>query len=138
MDHNSILIVDDNPADIFIVEKAITKTRPESVIAHATSGDEALGILRKRSTPALILLDYKMPGMSGVEVLQDIRKHGETRYVPVVMLTSSTLGSDIKAAYDAGANSYLYKSHDLGTFTEEIKSVLHYWLDLNVSLTETT
>jgi len=138
MNNNSILIVDDNPADIFITEKAITKVRPGSVIEQADDGAKAIDLLRTGNVPGLILLDMKMPGVGGIEVLQEIRKHEETRYVPVVMLTSSTLGSDIQAAYDAGANSFLYKIHDLGTFTEEMKSVLHYWLDLNISLAETS
>ncbi len=131
MNRNSILIVDDNPADIFIMEKAISKSRPGTVIEHADDGAAALDMLRGGIAPALIFLDYKMPGVSGVEVLHDIRQHEKTRYIPVVMLTSSDFGSDIKNAYDAGVNSYLIKTHDLDTFTEEIKTVLHYWLDLN-------
>ncbi len=132
----AILVVDDDPADIFITEKAITKFWPSSFIEHAGDGCEAIKLINNGHQPELILLDLKMPGLGGLEVLSEIRKLEKTRYIPVVMLTSSTLGSDLKAAYDAGANSYLNKTLDFDSFTEEIKAVLHYWLDLNMSLAE--
>ena len=125
MIRESILIVDDNADDIFITRKASTNSRPDSFIEHAANGCEALDFLRKGSVPAMIFLDYKMPGMSGIDVLQQIRKRGETRYIPVVMLTSSNFESDMKAAYDAGANSYLTNTFNLGIFMEEIKTVLN-------------
>jgi CheY-like chemotaxis protein len=131
MNPDAVLIVDDNPADVFIAEKAILRSRPECIFEHAGNGGEALDLVHSGNQPGLVLLDVKMPGMSGLDVLADIRNHDDTRYIPVVMLSSSTLGSDIQASYNAGANSYLGKTHDFDAFTEEIRSVLHYWLDLN-------
>jgi two-component system response regulator len=130
---DSILIVDDNAADIILAKKAIAMSRPGCSIEYAYDGGEAIDLLQERDLPSLIFLDYNMPGINGIEFLQAIRKSGTTRYLPVVMLSSSIHESDIKESYDAGANSYLNKTLDFPTFTEEIRAVLHYWLDLNRS-----
>ena len=131
MNQHSILIVDDCPANFFLAKKAITASRPGDTVVHADSGIAALELLKNGNPPALILLDCHMPGLSGVEVLQEIRKRPETRYCPVVMLSSSDFEPDIKSAYDAGANSFLTKARQFDVFTEEINAALHYWLDVN-------
>ena len=133
MEHDSILIVDDNPADIVLTEKVIKKSRPGITIEHAANGLETLDLLDKGNLPALIFLDYNMPGMDGIDVLKRMRNHPKTRYLPVVMLTSSNDDVDIKNSFNAGASFYLHKTYDLDTFTREIQVALHYWLDLNLS-----
>lgn len=132
----SILVIDDDPAFNFITERAIEKTWPGSCVEHADEGEKAIGLIRKGHAPDLILLDFYMPGIDGLKVLAEIRKYENTRYVPVVMLTSSTRRADLKAAYDAGANSYLNKNFDFVSYTEDLNAVLRYWLDLNLSLAE--
>jgi CheY-like chemotaxis protein len=136
MNRKVILVIDDDPAFIFTAEKAIAKTWPDSVVKHAEEGDEAIELIRREKKPDLILLDYQMPGKNGIDILKEIRKNEKTRYVPVVMHTASSRASDVKAAYDAGANSYLNKNLDFISFTEELSAVLHYWLEVNRSVAD--
>jgi two-component system, response regulator len=130
---NSILIVDDNPDDIFIAKRAIAKCRIDCLVEAISSGHQALERLANNQLPALVLLDLKMPQIGGIEILRFIRTREQTRYLPVVMLTSSKMEDDIKASYDAGANGYLHKAFDLPEFTEKLKTTLHYWIDFNLS-----
>jgi two-component system response regulator len=81
-----------------------------------------------REVPALILLDLKMPRLGGIEVLQKIREDERTRYVPVVILTSSTEEEDIIASLANGANSYVRKPVDFGRFVEQVQRLHVYWL----------
>ena len=128
-----ILVIDDNPDDIFIVKRAIMKSRSGCTVETAADAVQAQERLGRPDLPGLILLDLKMPGMGGIEVLRFIRAGAQTRYIPVVMITSSKMESDQKAAYEAGANGFLHKEHDLTQFTESIRSTLHYWIDINLS-----
>lgn len=136
MNRKVILVVDDDPAFIFATEKAIAKIWPHSTVKHAVEGREAIALIHRENKPDLILLDFYMPGMSGLDILKEIRKNDNTRYVPVVVHTASSRGSDLRAAYDAGANSYLNKNLDFISFTEELNAVLHYWLDVNRSVAD--
>jgi two-component system response regulator len=126
-------MIDDNPDDIFITKRAIMKSAVDFAIEEASDGFKAMERLRMGNPPHLILLDLKMPGAGGLEILQFIRAQEKTRYVPVVMVTSSKMDEDMKAAYDAGANGFLHKSHDLTEFTENLKTALHYWININLS-----
>jgi two-component system response regulator len=126
-------MIDDNPDDIFIAKRALLKSAVDCAIEEASNGLKAMERLRTGNPPRLILLDLKMPGAGGLEILQFIRAQEKTRYVPVVMVTSSKMEEDMKAAYNAGANGFLYKSHDLIEFTEKLKTALHYWINMNLS-----
>ena len=115
----SLLIVDDNPSDLLISKISVLKFRPYSIIEEAASG--------------LVLLDLKLPGMDGIEVLRGIRASAKIRYIPVVMVTSSTMEEDMKASYDAGANGFLHKAHDFSKFTQSLEAAVHYWMDVNLT-----
>jgi CheY-like chemotaxis protein len=128
---SAILIVDDSADELLIVKRTILKSRPDCSIDAATDGPQALLWLQKNTPPTMILLDLKLPGMDGISILRSIRERKETKYTPVVMLTSSNLDDDIMAAYNAGANGYVHKTHDFALFAENIKAVLHYWIDVN-------
>lgn len=129
----SVLIIDDNPDDILLAKRAIIKCRTDCTIEEVSSGAMAREHLRNAPLPSLVLLDLKMPGIDGIDVLKDIRAHERTQYIPVVMFSSSTLEEDIKACYDAGANSFLYKSDDLLEFMHILNKTLQYWIDINLS-----
>jgi CheY-like chemotaxis protein len=103
------------------------------MIEEASSGACAEERLQNSQPTALVLLDLKMPGIDGIDVLRFIRAREQTRYIPVVMLSSSNLEEDLKAAYDAGANGFLYKTPDLSEFTEILTAALYYWIDCNLS-----
>jgi two-component system, response regulator len=128
---STILIVDDSPSEQILVKRAILKSRPDCFIDTAADGPQALLWLQNNTPPTLILLDLKLPGMDGIDILRGIRGRRETRFAPVVILTSSKMDDDIMNAYNAGANGYLHKIHDLTQFAENIKTTLDYWIDIN-------
>ncbi len=128
----TILIIDDNEDDVLLTKLVLAKTGRDFRLEVALSGDAGLALLRCRiSKPKLILLDLKMPGMDGIEVLSKIRDDGNSRRIPVVIVTHSDLESDKQAAVKAGADSYVHKSTDLDQFKSDIDLVLEYWLDTN-------
>jgi CheY-like chemotaxis protein len=109
-----IYIVDDSPTDIELTTIALEATGREIVVRSATDGKSALAMLRSGlGVPALILLDLKMPGMSGIEMLREIRADDRLRGLPVVVVTSSALESDKTEAIAAGAK-----------FSEDLDSIL--------------
>jgi two-component system, response regulator len=81
--------------------------------------------------PRLVLLDLKLPGLNGHEVLERLRQDARTRHVPVVMLTSSVEAEDVHRSYVLGANSYVRKPVSLSEFVEMAKQIDRYWLTLN-------
>jgi two-component system response regulator len=124
-----ILIIDDDPNDIFMTKRALLKSGFNVEVEAATSGEAALEFLQKEDClPSLILLDVKMPIMSGIETLRRIRADERLGNIRVVILTTSILESDKKEAYEAGANYFLNKAFDIGQLCADIKSILERWL----------
>ena len=124
-----IFIVDDSPIDIELTTLALQATGLEIVVRSATDGKTALAMLRNGlGVPALILLDLKMPGMSGIEVLRAIRADDRLRDLPVVVVTSSALESDRADAFAAGASDYMQKPLALAQFSKDLESIVHRWL----------
>ncbi len=135
-----ILLVEDNPYDAELALRALKKANISNPIHHVKDGAEALeylfaeGIYARRPPdvqPRVVLLDLKLPKVSGLEVLERIKQDERTRRTPVVVLTSSNETPDIEAAYHLGANSYIVKPVDFDKFTEAMASVGWYWLLLN-------
>ncbi len=125
----TILIIDDSQDDKLITERIFSRIRPDVRTEFAMNGEAGLAHLRRgNDLPALILLDLKMPGMSGFDVLREIRSDARLKNIPVIVVTSSALESDMKGAYAAGADSFLHKAFDIDQFTEDIKRVLEHWL----------
>jgi len=124
-----IFIVDDSPTDIELTTIALEATGREIVVRFATDGKSALAMLRNGlRVPALILLDLKMPGMDGIEVLREIRADDRLRDLPVVVVTSSALESDRADAFAAGASGYIQKPLALDQFGKDLESVVRRWL----------
>ena len=94
-------------------------------------GVEALEHLERAEAPALILTDINMPRMNGIALVAAIRKIDRLRYVPIVMLTSSSEEPDLLASYERGANSYVLKPVRFSDFTELMDRLGMYWLVLN-------
>ncbi|HTZ18904.1 MAG TPA: response regulator [Dissulfurispiraceae bacterium] len=129
MKKRMIFIVDDSRTEIELTIIALEATGLEMSVCSATDGMSALEFLRDgRCLPDLILLDLKMAGMNGLDVLREIRADSLLRKIPVAVVTSSSLESDRTAAIAAGASDYLQKPWTLGQFSEDLKSVLHRWL----------
>jgi CheY-like chemotaxis protein len=126
---HTVLIVDDEPDDIELTTIALNEARPDIDIKSALGGTAALALLRNGGgRPDLILLDLKMPGMNGIEVLREIRSDDLLKDLPVVVFTSSSLKSDRTKAIAAGASDYLQKPLALDQFSKDLESILHRWL----------
>ena len=124
-----IFIVDDSPTDIELTTIALEATGREIVVRFATDGKSALAMLRNGlRVPALILLDLKMPGMDGIEVLREIRTDDRLRDLPVVVVTSSALESDKTETIAAGASDYIQKPLTLDQFSKDLESILRQLL----------
>lgn len=135
-----ILLVEDNPDDIELTERALKRNGIINEMVEVRDGAEALDFLFCRGKyagrdqtrmPAVILLDLKLPKIDGLEVLKQIRKHEITKLLPVVILTSSREDRDVLNGYELGANSYVRKPVDFIQFTEAVKQLGLYWLLLN-------
>ncbi|MDX1612526.1 MAG: response regulator [Candidatus Thermoplasmatota archaeon] len=132
-----ILVVEDNRDTAVLIEHALTKHCVPAHVVAMESGEAALEhLLGTEDTPParlpdLILLDLKLPRLSGIDVLEALRADERTRRVPVVIFTSSKEDSDIQACYAAGANSYVRKPVDFEAFTSALELATRYWLTLN-------
>ena len=135
-----VLLVEDNQDDEVLALRAIRRATGDLDIVIARDGVEALEFIFGNESdqealpvnmPKLILLDVKLPRLSGFDVLRKIRGNANTRHIPVVMLTSSSEQKDILEAYEIGANSYIRKPVDFAEFSETVKYICTYWLTMN-------
>lgn len=131
-----ILMVEDDPNDAFLIQRALRRAGLPAA-AHVSDGEEAVEYLSARGKyanrvlPRVLLLDLKLPRLGGLEVLRWLRNEPALRFLPVVMLTSSALKSDIESAYSLYTNSYLVKPVDADALREMIHTFGTYWLELN-------
>jgi two-component system, response regulator len=140
MDQKIILLVEDNPNDEALTLRALKKSNIMNPVVVVRDGAEALDWLFARGVhaardatilPQVVLLDLKLPKVSGIEVLRAVREDPRTKRLPVVLLTSSREEQDVIAGYDQGANSYIRKPIDFSDFAEAIRQLGLYWLVLN-------
>ena len=143
MQEKLILVVEDNPDHLELTVLTLREHGVTAEIAVARDGAQALnylfgqGIHADRDThrqPAFVLLDMKLPRLSGLDVLRSIRSNPITALIPVVMLTSSSEQSDMVACYQSGANGFVRKPVDFGEFTEKLNRLQAYWLGVNESI----
>ncbi len=138
MSLGKILLVEDNADDVLLTLRALKSHNITNEVVIAEDGAKALDFLFgvPGGAPAVeplavVLLDLKLPKVNGLEVLQRIRQEERTRFVPVVILTSSDEQRDLMEGYSLGANSYIRKPVDFVEFTEAAKQLGLYWLLLN-------
>jgi len=128
-----VLVVEDNPDDVMIIKRAMRKSGAHCELYFAHDGEEALKFLYHEGEfadaprPDLILLDWRLPLMSGQEVLEKIKNDEHLRRIPVIVLTVSTSQEDMVKAYDSGAASYMNKPVDSKDFERLIQTVQDYW-----------
>ena len=140
MASKTILLVEDNLDDVELTLRALKKNNIKNEIVVAYDGAEALDFLfgtgkysgrDLSSMPTIILLDLKLPKIDGLEVLQRIRANERTKFLPVVILTSSKEEQDVLNGYSFGVNSYIRKPVDFNQFAEAVSRLGMYWLLLN-------
>jgi two-component system response regulator len=140
MDTKLILLVEDNENDELLLLRALKKNSISNRVIVARDGVEALDYLfstgiyegdKSQTLPQLILLDLKLPKIGGHEVLKRLRADERTKYIPVVVLTSSTEERDIITSYDSGANGFVQKPVDFNEFVEVANQLGVYWLAVN-------
>ncbi|MES9827539.1 MAG: response regulator [Candidatus Thiodiazotropha sp.] len=136
-----ILLVDDSRMDVELTLDAFKEARLSNRIEVSYSGQKALDYLfgnehfadrTKHPLPNLILLDLKMPGVDGFEVLKRVKGTPLIKRIPVVILTSSKEEGDRALSYDIGANSYLVKPVAFSGFIDVVRQIEDYWLTLNI------
>ncbi|MBZ0273001.1 response regulator [bacterium] len=136
MNDRIILVIEDNEHDEELTLISLNRLNLNRAIVVLRDGAEALDYLDTMNggngkLPCVILLDIKLPKVDGLEVLRAVRANARTRYVPVVMLTSSTLGSDISRAYEYGANSFVRKPIEFREYDEAVGRIGLFWSRLN-------
>jgi len=130
-----ILLVEDNPMDVDLTIRAFHHRKLTNPIEIARDGEEALEWLPRWEAgtplPVVILLDLRLPKVSGLEVLEKLKSHPVYRCIPVVVLTTSREDSDVVTAYDLGVNSYIVKPVSFEKFMEVAEQIQIYWNILN-------
>ncbi|MEK6753687.1 MAG: response regulator [Chloroflexota bacterium] len=138
----NILLVEDNRMDVELTLDAFKEAKLLNTIYVSPNGQDALDYLfgngkyADRNTypmPSLVLLDLKLPGVDGFEVLRQVKTAPILKRLPVVILTSSKEEGDRALSYDIGANSYLVKPVSFDGFLGVVKKIEGYWLSLNVA-----
>jgi CheY-like chemotaxis protein len=136
----SILLVDDDDDYLFVALRAIERTGLRAEVRVARSGTEALGLLGLESGPpapvspekiVVVMLDLRMPGADGLEVLRRMHECDRTRAIPVVVVSSSDRPDDVRQSYELGANSYVVKRYLTGPPGAYVAEAVRYWIELN-------
>jgi CheY-like chemotaxis protein len=136
-----VLLVEDCPDDLALMGLALKEARSPYEVVVVTDGQQALDWVFRRGSqaqrdewiyPALILLDLKLPVVSGLEVLRHLRNEPEGRMIPVAVLTTSQMPSDIAMAYELGANAYIQKPMGLQALVSLVEAIQAFWLSFNV------
>ncbi|UTD28116.1 two-component system response regulator [Bradyrhizobium sp. WD16] len=134
-----ILLVEDNPTDAELCIRALKKHNLANKLLWVKDGAEALDVLfntgsyagRQSAHPKVVLLDLRLPKVDGLEVLRKIKADDRTRYIPVVILTSSKEDRDVAESYKLGANSFISKPVEFDAFDETVRHLGLYWLVVN-------
>jgi CheY-like chemotaxis protein len=134
-----IIYVEDEPDDAFFMERAFRQCAPEIVLKIFTNGQDAIRFFaddcekpqEAETRPRLVLLDLNLPGRSGLEVLEEIRKHPTLRLLPVIMYTSSNQAVDIVEAYKRGCSAYLVKPRSPDKLREVVSALTEFWIRKN-------
>ncbi|MGA1408588.1 MAG: response regulator [Prochlorotrichaceae cyanobacterium] len=139
---NLLLVVEDNEQDFEIFQRSVKRSQIPCELHRCETGDEALAYLSqqtehqrsgKSKTPALILLDLNLPGTDGHAVLKQVKLDSQLRLIPIVIFSTSSNPKDVETCYHNGANGYMLKPLETSQFQENVKVLLHYWLQINLN-----
>lgn len=124
-----ILLVEDDHADVLIAKKALEELEITNELVHASDGRKALEYLQNggHAKTGLILLDLNMPRMTGLEFLEVVKSKEELKFIPVVVLTTSTYKQDIVESFKHGVVGYMVKPIKYEEFVDIVKTIHHFW-----------
>lgn len=132
-----VLLVDDDTNHRFLIRKLLSKTETRIEITELEDGQQALDYVYGRRDysdrerypyPDLILLDIKMPGVGGLEVLKVLKRDRQTQHLPIVILTTSSLEEEIAESYRQGANAFITKPTGFENFAKAMTSLVDFWV----------
>jgi len=130
-----VMLVEDNPDDATLTLRSLGKAGAADKVLHVEDGAHALEVLLGANglakLPRFILLDLKLPKVSGLEVLRQLKANARTRRIPVVVLTSSKEERDVAESYQLGVNSYVVKPVGFEEYTAAVVDLARYWTQLN-------
>src|SRR5262245_39501433 len=147
LNNQYILLAEDDPNDVLLIQRAFQKAGLGTALKLVRDGEQAIEYLGGRGNyanrtrfpvPFLLLLDLKMPGTDGFEVLQWVRAEPELKRLLIIVLTSSNLQADVDRAYELGANSYLVKPVEFNQMVNMIQRFEAYWTEINRTPTPPT
>jgi len=135
-----MLVADDDPNDRFLIGKLIKEGGVDQELVYASDGHEVLDCLHHRGSfvdgpsgrPAVVILDHQMPGVSGLEILRLIRHDPEFALIPVVIHSGQMLPSEVREAYQLGANAYVEKPVNYEELRKVFKELGVFWCQVNV------
>jgi CheY-like chemotaxis protein len=132
-----ILVVEDRATDLDLTKRAFERRQIQNPILEARNGEEAMAFLQRwdagEPLPLFILLDVRLPKISGLEVLRNLKNHPKYSAIPVIILTTSTEDSDVSNAYKFGCNSYIVKPSKFEQFMQLAVQIETYWCALNMA-----
>lgn len=137
LNENTILLAEDSSNDALMTQRALKKSKVINTVVWVKDGAEAIDYLfiecieKNNPLPQLVMLDIHMPKVNGIEVLDKIRSDERTRWLPVVIFTSSKEEKDLVDSYRLGVNSYICKPIDFIHFSQVVSAVGCYWLLVN-------
>ena len=127
---DKVFLIEDNPDHALLINKGLSGNGCE--VIHYPDGQSALSFFQKESKreelPVLVMLDLKLPGMDGFEILRRIRSNPKSKRIPVVILTTSKYKQEINQAYELGASGFVTKSEDFPELLQKLARVKDYWL----------
>lgn len=129
--------IEDNPDDLVFLERAFESSRCEVQVFH--DAPDAVRALNDPDLayPDVLLVDIKLPGVTGIDLISAVRGHERTKTIPVIVLSSSSFDQDIADAYAAGASSYIVKPVDYADLESAIKTITEYWGIINARVNRT-
>ena len=131
-----ILLVEDNPADVRLIEETMKDFKSRNVIRLVKDGVEAMEYLKKQGSfadterPDIIMLDLNLPKKNGFELLKEIKENSDLRSIPVVVLSTSDSQKDITRAYELQASCFVTKPVGLDDFIRTVKQIENFWMNL--------
>ncbi len=125
-----VLLIEDSSGDARLLLELLKESEVKAEVTVAKDGKEALSCLETDAHPDLIILDLKLPGMSGHEILKEIKSNPSLRFIPVIVLSSSSDETDILKSYDLQASCYITKPNDLSHYEEVANSIEMFWFRL--------